>query len=186
MHHIARAALATICLAAAAAHAQGMKPGLWEVTQKLQSASGQMEQALAQAQQQLASLPPEQRKKVQEMMARQGVSMGGPTPGAMGMRMCITREMAERAELPVQQQGDCRSTTSGRSGNTMKMTFSCSNPPSSGEGQLTFSSPEAYTMKMVVNTVVQGRPEKMNMDASGRWLGADCGSVRPMAPAPGR
>jgi hypothetical protein len=39
--------------------------------------------------------------------------------------------------------------------------------------------PDSYAMKMVMNTSVQGRPEKMTMDGSGKWLGADCGSVKP-------
>ena len=61
------------------------------------------------------------------------------------------------------------------------MSFTCTNPPSSGEGTVTFVSPEAYTMKMTVQTVVQGKAEKMNMDGSGKWLSADCGAIKPMA-----
>jgi len=63
----------------------------------------------------------------------------------------------------------------------MKMAFTCTNPPSSGEGEVTFSSPDAYSMKMVVNTTIQGRAEKINMDGSGRWLGSDCGDIKPFA-----
>jgi hypothetical protein len=37
-------------------------------------------------------------------------------------------------------------------------------------------------MKMTVNGTVQGKAETMNMDASGKWLSADCGTVKPMAP----
>jgi hypothetical protein len=61
----------------------------------------------------------------------------------------------------------------------MKISFTCTNPVSSGEGQITFAGPEAYTMKMAMNTVAQGKPEKYNMDASGKWLSADCGAIKP-------
>ena len=97
----------------------------------------------------------------------------------MSVKQCMTREMIERNEMPT-QQGDCKTTKQQRSGNTMKFAVSCTNPPSSGEGQVTFVSSEAYTMRMSVNTNVGGRPETMNMDASGKWLGSDCGSIKPM------
>ena len=59
---------------------------------------------------------------------------------------------------------------------------SCVNPASSGEGQFTFNSPESYSMKMLVNTTVQGKPETVNMEGTGKWLGADCGDIKPMRP----
>jgi hypothetical protein len=40
-------------------------------------------------------------------------------------------------------------------------------------------------MKMMVNTQVQGKPEKVNMDGTGKWLGSDCGNIKPMVP-PGK
>jgi hypothetical protein len=53
-------------------------------------------------------------------------------------------------------------------------------PPTSGEGEVTFSSPTAYTSKSIVNTSVEGKPERMTMDQSGKWLAADCGAVKPI------
>jgi hypothetical protein len=178
-HFLLAAVLAT---GASAAGAQSMKPGLWEITSKMQSGSGQMERQMAQAQERMANLPPDQRKMMEEMMARQGVKMGTAGGGGMTMKVCMTKEMVERSEMPSQQRGDCKTTSQSRSGNTMKMAFACTNPPSSGEGQFTFNGSEGYTMKMAVNTTVQGKPETMNMDASGKWLGADCGDVKPMVP----
>ena len=161
--------------------AQSLKPGLWEVTNKMQSASGEMEKARAQMQSQLAGMPPEQRKMMEEMMAKQGLKMGAGGPGGMSARVCMTKDMVERNDVPV-QQGNCKTTMQQRTGNTMKMAFTCPDPPSSGEGVYTIVSPEAYTMKMVVRTTLQGKPETMNMDASGKWLSADCGSIKPLQP----
>jgi hypothetical protein len=174
--HVAAFLLATV---ASLAGAQTMKPGLWETTNKMQSSSGQMEQGMAQMQQQMANMPPEQRKMMEDMMKQRGMSMGPGSGGAMSVKFCMSKEMAERKEIPA-QRGDCKTTRQQMSGNTMKMAFTCTNPPSSGEGEVTFNGPDAYQMKMVVNTTVQGRPEKVNMEGSGRWLGADCGDIKPM------
>jgi hypothetical protein len=173
-------ALGTLLLAAPPALAQNLKPGLWEVNNKMQSSSGQMEKAMAESQKQMAAMPPEQRKMMQDMMAKQGLSMGPGAGGNMAVKICMTKEMAERNELPA-QQGDCKTTNSPRSGNTMKMSFACTQPPSSGEGTVTFVSPEAYTMKMTMKSMMQGKPETMTMDGGGKWLSADCGNIKPLA-----
>lgn len=172
--------LATLTLAlATGAHAQSTKPGLWEINTKMHSASGDMEKAMANMEKQMASMPPEQRKQMQDMMAKQGMSLGASGGGGMSMKTCLTKEMAERNELPQQQQGDCKTTQSPRSGNTVKFSYVCTQPPSSGEGVMTFNGDTAYTMKMNATTSVKGKPEKMSMDASGKWLSADCGAIKP-------
>jgi hypothetical protein len=98
----------------------------------------------------------------------------------MSIKYCLTKEMAERRQVPA-QRGDCKTTQQPGAGNTMKIAFTCANPPSSGEGEVTFSSPEAYSMKMAVSMTMQGKPEKVNMEGSGRWLAADCGDIKPIA-----
>ncbi len=177
--HVAFAAIAAATVLPAGA--QSLKPGLWEITNKMQSGSGQMENAMSEMQKQMASMPPDQRKTIEEQMAKSGVKMGAAGPaGGMSVKICMTKEMTEKDEVP-SQQGDCKSTSQGRSGNTMKMAFTCTNPPSSGEGQVTFAGPEAYSSKMAINTQVGGKSEKVNMEGSGKWLSADCGNVKPLA-----
>jgi hypothetical protein len=174
------------CLAAALiagatvlpASAQTLKPGLWALTMKTQSASGQMEQAQAQMRQQLASMPPEQRKQIEDMMAKQGVKMGND--GTNSMQVCMTKEMVERSEMPM--NSDCKTTSQSKSGGTMKMSFTCTNPPSSGEGEYTMMGSEAYKSRSVVRTAINGKPETLTVEGSGKWLGADCGSIKPVAP----
>ncbi len=167
------------------ANAQTMKPGLWEINQKMKFGSSEMTGAMAAMQDQITKMSPEQRKQMQDMMSKQGVnidlgavsSAGGP--GALSVKTCMTPEMVARNELPT-VQGNCTSINSPRVGNTMKMSFTCTKPPSSGEGQVTFVGPDAYTMKMTVTTTVKGKPESMDMDGSGKWLGASCGDVKPL------
>jgi hypothetical protein len=173
--------LFTVALAGGAfcAAAQSMKPGLWEINNKMTSSSGEMEKAMSEAQKQLAGMPPDQRKMMEDMMAKQGVGMGAGA-GATAVKICMTQEMVERNEVAT-QQGDCKHTTSPRTGNTMKFSFVCTKPPSSGEGQVTFVSPETYAMKMTLNTTANGKAEKMNVDATGKFISKDCGTIKPLA-----
>jgi hypothetical protein len=160
------------------ASAQNLKPGLWEVTHNMKSSGGDIEQGKAQAQREMANLPPEQRKMMEKMMAERGMKSG---PGGSTVKVCMTREMVERNEMPA-RHGDCKTTRQERKGNTMKMAYTCANPPSSGEGEYTTVSPEAYTMKMTVKSTAGGQPQTMNMDGSGIWISADCGNIKPMVP----
>lgn len=180
-----RAALAIATLLGAAltalpVAAQTMKPGLWEITNKMGGSGdtgAKMAAAMEQMQKQMASMPPEQRKMMEDMLAKQGVQMNPGAGGGMSTRICITREMAARNEAPP-AQNDCRQEQLQRSGNTTKFKFTCSNPPSSGEGTVTVNNPESYTMHM---KMTGGRQQgTMTMDAQGKWLGSDCGSVKPI------
>lgn len=161
----------------ALAQAQKMRPGLWEHSFTMKSQSGQTEKAMRDMQQQMASMPPEQRKMMEQMMAQQGMGMGAP---GRSVKVCITKEQAERDEVP-QQEGRCTQQVVQRTANTIKVKFTCAgNPPSSGEGEVTFLSPTAYTGRTTVNTTVEGKPERMNMEQSGKWLSADCGNIKPV------
>lgn len=177
-------ALLTLACAAGTALAQDMKPGLWEIQNKMGGGpqADKMQQHMAQMQQQMASMPPEQRKMIEDLMAKQGVQMGAATGGGMSVKVCLTKEMIERREMPANQRGDCKSEVSPRVGNTMKVKFSCSRPASSGEGTYTFLGPEAYKFNMVMTHQEEGKPQTMTMDGAGKWLGADCGPIKPMQP----
>jgi len=155
-----------------------LQPGLWEQVVTMKSSSGEMESRMAQMQQEMASMPPEQRKMVEDMMARQGVGMSGRNTT---VRLCITPEQAARADMP-QQQGDCTQEVIERSGSTVRFRFACSGkPPTSGEGEYTMTSPTAYSGRTTVLSQAGGKPEKMEMTQTGRWVAAECGSVKPRA-----
>jgi hypothetical protein len=172
------AVVAGLAMLTATAQAQKLAPGLWENAMTMKGGNAQMEKGMAEAQAAMAKMPPEQRKMMQDMMAKQGVAMGAK-PNSI--QLCITPEMADRGELP-QKDGHCTHKTVQRSGGTMKYSFSCEgNPPTSGEGEYTMVSDKAYNGHTVVNTVVQGKPERMEMTVSGKWLAADCGNLKPPA-----
>ncbi|WP_332745531.1 DUF3617 domain-containing protein [Hydrogenophaga sp.] len=170
--------LSTLCVITV--HAQSTKPGLWEINQKM-GGSAEMDQAMAQMQKQMAGMSPAEKKMMQDMLGKQGMTM--PTPGAgggMAMKVCITPEMAAKQDMPVQTEGDCTTTITSRSANTLKMNFVCKNPPSTGEGTYTFSGDSAYTMKMLMKTTQQGKPVSTTLDGQGKWLSASCGAVKPL------
>jgi hypothetical protein len=179
MNNSFRIAAGLLAAVSLAAQAQSIKPGLWEMQTKMQSGSGEIEKAMAQMQQQMAAMTPEQRKMMQDMMGKQGVGIGAAGPGGMSVKVCMTKEMVERNEIPV-QQGECKTTQSPRSGNSMKFSFSCTQPPSSGEGEVTFVSPQAYTSKVTLNTTASGKAERMTVDSQGKWLSAECGAIKPL------
>jgi len=176
----AAALLGALCLPVAA---QNLKPGLWEISNKLQSSNPQVEQAMAQMRQQMASMSPAQRKQMEEVMAKHGMQAAGSGPAGTSLRVCMTKEMLERDGVPAQQQGNCTTTAQPRSGNTQKISFRCTNPEATGEGQYTYLSPEAYSGKTVVTSVRQGKSETMTVEGAGKWLSADCGGLKPMGAA---
>lgn len=170
---------AALALPCGLAQAQKMAPGLWENQFELGSGNPEMQAQMKRAQEQMAKMPPEQRKMMEEMMAKQGVNMG-TAGGKPSFRYCITKEQAERNQIPTDNEGRCKQDSLDRSGNTLRFKYSCANPPSRGTGEITFSGDKAYTMKMVVEgTSAKGQTGQMTMNSSAKWVSADCGAVKP-------
>ena len=173
----------TLLVGAAALPAQAQKvaSGLWETQTSMKTASGQLEAQMARMQQEMAKLPPEQRKMMQDMMAKQGMSLD-PGKGLQTVRFCLSKEQAERAETPADPDGRCKYEKTERSGSTMRFSFVCTNPPSRGSGETTLQGDKAYTSKMTLeSTGKDGKPERMDMQQQARWVSADCGNLKPIA-----
>jgi len=183
-HRFTLSALLACTLAAALpASAQDIKPGLWEVNNKVSSSSPQAQAAISEVQRHLASMSPEQRQSMQQMLERNGVQLDIGAGGALQSRMCMTREMIERREFPV-QQGNCTQNVTPIADKRLKVAFSCTKPRASGEGEMTVESPTSYRARMRIRS--DERNETVDMDVNGRWVGADCGSVRPVAVPKGK
>jgi hypothetical protein len=126
-----------------------------------------------QMQKQLARMNPDERKEMEQMFAEQGMKMGAG--GATVSKACVTPEMARRRTLPLQQQGDCTQAVSGSQAGRMTLTFSCTNPRITGEGEATFTGDTGYK----VNGKVSSAGGAMTIEQSGKWLGPDCGDLQP-------
>jgi len=126
-------------------------------------------------------MSPAEREQVEAMLAEQGINMDDK--GVL-TQVCITPEMAkqtiEQAFVPV---GKCATNTSPWMNNTITISYTCAEPPSSGEGEITFQSDAAYSI--VLRSVHDGL--RIDSHASMRWLNADCGDVKPsISPLPTR
>lgn len=166
-------------LAAASAQAQNMKPGLWEVRQQPQldpKRQAQMEKA----QQQMAAMPAEQRKMMEEMMAKRGVSMDFGGGGVITVKMCVSEEQAKRNEPPVAGRANCTHDVQ-RSGDQIHTRFSCTNPVSEGTSDVTLRpGGDGFTAKTHISHTRDGKTDSVDATSEARWLGADCGGLKPM------
>ena len=154
-----------------------MAPGLWEHSVKFKSQSGEMEARRAHMQAEIAALPPERRKMVEEMMAKKGMSLDGQSTT---LRICVTKEQAERMEpLPINRE-ECKQDVVSRTSSSTKVKWTCGGEnPSNGEGEIRFSSDKAFTGRAVVNSLHEGKPDRMDVESVGKWVSADCGSIKP-------
>ena len=176
-------ALSAIGLAPASAQQpmQKMRPGLWEHSVSMKSQSGEMEAAMAQAQKSLAAMPPAQRKQMQDMMAAQGL---GITLGDKGhsTKVCVTPEQAAMDSFP--QQDGCTQKVQRVDASTLKVSFNCKgdadSPATSGDGTVTLQGPKAYTGQFKIHTTgANGKPDRIDMAQSGKWLSDACGATQP-------
>ncbi len=169
--------------AAPLVQAQKLSPGLWENTMVMKAQNAELDGQMAKMQSQLANMSPEKRQMMESMMAQRGVSMGavgGSGSPGLSVRTCLSKEQAERGEPPEDDKRQCKRESLTRSGATIKFKVSCSNPPSTGEGEFTMTSDKAYSGKMTMNSQVSGKPTTMEMQQTGKWVSADCGNLKPL------
>ena len=175
------ATFATFASAAPAAlpsRAQVLQPGLWEMTTKMSSNQGStpQQQQFEHMQQEMAGMDPAQRAMMQDMMAKQGMIIAD---GSTRMKVCLTAELAQRFS-PFHQERNCVTNYAPVAAGTFKFSQTCSNPQRSSEGQITYSGNTGYSARMRGTSGGSDTPQVVSVEASGRWLGADCGGVVPI------
>jgi hypothetical protein len=177
MKHVHVLSALLLTLVAGGAHAQRLAPGLWEQSMTMGGAAAG---PMAQMQKEMAKMSPEQRKQMEAMMASQGMGVGMGAGQPLTVKMCLTAEQVARDEMP-QQDKNCRQTSTQRSGNTVRFKFVCEGEPRiSGEGEFTSTGNKAHSGRMVMDTQRGGKTERTEMQMAGRWLGADCGTIKPV------
>ena len=185
MKRLIVAASLAVLASSPCAQTTGMKAGLWEMRTLKQVMDGkdmqaQMSAAQAQMQQAIADMPPDQRKQMEAMMARQGPAMSGG--GAM--RMCISPEMAARDKPLVDPEGKCEPAKVSRSGNRTSFEFNCKSDGRSmvGKGDSTFAG-GMITSRMDMTTSDATGKHTMQTESQMKYLGADCGKLKPVGQA---
>ena len=178
------ASSALSCLALVAVTAAGplpvppVKPGLWEARMSTLDADGHEMARPEQAA--LSRLSPEARARMADAMKARGVSM----PDANGAtKACLTREMFESGKWQ-QMASDmgCTTNYSTLSGTAWKWHSSCTALKSESDGETVFSSAESYKTKVTTTATVMGKTNTSTRLIQAKWLGADCGDIKPLTP----
>lgn len=163
-----------ILLGISPALAQSMKPGLWEYKSTVEVHNPEMQAAMAAMQAELAAMPPEQRRQMEQMM---GAQLPSGKPGAQVMKVCITPEKA--SAFDVQTDTKCTQKVTQKSKDSVKFSFACQGePPTKGEGSLSFQGDTRFSGKFQVESKVDGELQKVSMSQEGKWLGSDCPAQR--------
>jgi hypothetical protein len=178
--------LSLAAIASAPASAQTMRPGLWEVNNKMgnqsdprmQEMAKMQKQQMAEMRKQMAQMPPEQRKQMEDMMNKLTAGAQITENGGMTMKVCVTPEMASQNRMMEDKRGNCTNKRTPPIGGTMKVSYVCTKPASTGEGTVTFSS-TAYAMDMTMHITEGGKNMTTSMASTGKWLAASCGDVKP-------
>lgn len=202
------AILAFAAMLSASATAQDIKPGLYQVTSKMGGDNkvtdmmNQQKDALAkmtpQQRQQMADMPrqmskmmegmsPAQRAKMKEMMgdkaelldSMQSMQMTYNADGTTTMKMCVTKDMIDQRNL-TGKHGDCKHSNSKMSGGVMKIAYTCSNPPSTGQGEVRMTGPNTFTTNLTMVSTDPANKQTMELASTSTWLGSSCGSVKPI------
>lgn len=174
----------TVCVVLAAlgfaghavAVAPDVKAGLWERT-----VTRQMEGPAVSPVADLSKLPPEQRARIEQMIATRGAT----APTTSVVRYCVTPESAQKWETFARdgQDPSCQRAVQDASPSSLKMSIVCAGGKETGTLEFAAVSPERVTGSVVLVRQEEHGERKVRVDTDSRWLGADCGAVKPGAPA---
>ena len=171
------------CLAALAtttSHAETappIKPGLWEVAMERDGAV----QKMPDMSERLKSMSPEQRQRIEAMMKQHGVDMSG---GPGKLRICLNKDSLDQGRWQGRGEGDtrCKTDVLDRSSTSWKWHSVCTDPQSETTGEALFANPENYTVKSTTTMTMQGQTKTTQTTIHSKWLGGDCGDVKPVQP----
>lgn len=165
----------TLCMAAHAADAPPIKPGLWQVRSERAVDGVKAPPVTAQ----LNNLPPEVRKQMEAMMKQKGVDVSG-APG--DVKLCLSKESLDKDQWLAHKQSEknCKTEIKSRTIGRWTWHSSCIDPQSETDGEAVFNSPESYTMKVASIMTVKGESKTTNMTMHSTWLGANCGDLKPL------
>lgn len=183
------ACLSLVLLAAASAPARaaddlslGLKPGLWESRTTRMTVDGtdtlaQVNAMAAQMKQQIASMPPAQRKQIEAALGQGG--------DGITARLCISPEMAQRGEssLTRPERASCDAPKVSRNGNRTNFELACTQDGAKlhAKGE-TVVAGDVITSRMESQRTAAGKVAAQTtvVEAQLKYLGKDCGNVRPL------
>jgi hypothetical protein len=155
------------------AQAQPILPGLWEFRSGDIQMDGQQMPGTDEMLAQMQNLPAEQRRMMEEMLAAQGVQLGGK-----GVSICISEEQVKSGDLPFQDDPACRQEITERSDSRWKFRFEC--PDARGQGETRFISDREFVSTIESEYRQSTETGTSRMESHARWVGEDCGTLEPV------
>ena len=157
-------------VSAAGAAENNIRPGLWEVT------TTSMLLAL------VPQIQPDQMQKLANLAKQYGLDMPQIENGVATSKVCITQQMADQ-KIPSyfhKNQSGCSVKNAVRTENSYKMDLVCTDLQFKGNGRAegTFTSPESFSGWTTFNGTLQNTPVNEHADTNGRWISANCGTVK--------
>lgn len=178
-------ALATVGASNAFAQPPTIKPGLWQIQMTLPGGmkgnpmAGQIEMMKSQ----MASLPPDQRREMEKVIA--GLQAQGTEFTSDGLRtnQCITKEDIARFDFMGNKGPDSCTRKSTPMPGGMNVSMQCTKPKMNLDAVVKFQGENAYTFQSTATMAgPDGKMTTQKSSGSGKWLGSDCGLLKP-APA---
>lgn len=171
-----RLAVGSVCLGAALAHAQTLRPGLWELEgrqSQLRQSSGQtvdMQKINRQLEAQLLGMEPGMRRMLEDSLRSAGVVVDR----GRSQLLCVPPDQNQLARLVERQQQDgCTFTLQERGADFVRGQLTCTEPPGQGSHMASVITPERLSTRTELKTP-QGQ---LIITASAQWIAADCGNA---------
>jgi hypothetical protein len=153
-----------------------MKPGLWEIKVVKQIMDGkdmqaQMAASQAQMQAMMASMPPAQRKQMEQRMGGSGMSNTG------AQRICVSPEMAARDKPMMPPDSKCELAKYDHSGNKTPFEMKCMGMAGQGES---ISNGDTISTKMDMTMNDARGHHTMQTESQMKFAGSDCQGIKPV------
>jgi hypothetical protein len=170
-------------IASATTENLNIKPGLWEVTSTMDTKGTPPMSAKqkAEMEKEMAKMSPEMKAKMEAAVKSSRANLAKP----IVRKSCVTKEDLSKP-LPFaggRDDGTCTRTIIKSTSSTQEVHLDCTNKTqkSSGTVRIVATNPETWTGTMEGAVSDTGGAMNLKSTFSGKWLGADCGSVKPSA-----
>ncbi len=179
------ASLAVVAFAGSAAPvlAQGqildVRPGLWEMTSERTTSGMPAPQAIpAIPPEVLAKMPPAQRAQIEAAMSARSKALSGTNV----TKVCVTAETLRKGRvLGIEQDPSCKRTRETRTARLWQLQETCLSGGRQRTLDIDYQAINRETITGSVNVAMSTGAQSMTMKQAvrGRWLGADCGDIKP-------
>jgi len=155
-------------VAVAQAPALNVQMGLWEISSTT-DLGGQMPAV------DTGKMTPDQKARLEAAMK------GLMGPHTSVNKSCVTKEKFNQSNFMGQDQpgAACQQAITTNTSTSLEGTVTCTGEhPMSGQIHIDAPSPTTFTGSVKATSTEGGRPTTVNIALSGKWLSADCGTVK--------